>query len=108
MKYKMLMIAPGHGHNIEPWLEHLNKQDVFEVDFVCGKYNFGKNQFGRINVIEVEPSKKGLLSHFGIALKTRYQCLYIHGDPNYVAVIYLLFSRVKIKIFRESSVYTNP
>ena len=106
-KKKIMMIGPGRGHNILPIIEEFNKQDLFQVDFLCHYLEFRREDYININFIPFPKWERtfysrirSILFHLRYGLfGGKYDILLIHGEVGIFLLFLLTFIKAKIKIY---------
>jgi glycosyltransferase involved in cell wall biosynthesis len=90
------MVGPGHGHNIEPWLDFFQKrQGRYRLSFLSSDFRFDKERFSNIDIIDTTSVRIKDLSFLKFR-RNIYDILYIHGAYSWkTALRYCLFINYK-------------
>lgn len=96
---KMLLIGPGRGHNIIPYLKAYDSQLQFKVDFLAQGLIFKASEYPNINMINIKSFKNDFFKWCKYIFFKKYDIIYVHGTNDIQIAFFFLISRAKIKIF---------
>jgi len=96
-KTRILMVGPGYGHNIEPWLDFFQaRSDRYELSFVCSEFKFDRERFSNIWIFQLGHFKRQLPSYLRFVRGSSFDILYLHGVYGWkAAVIHALLVKHK-------------
>lgn len=92
---KLIMMGPGYGHNIEPYLDFFNrKSSQYKLTFIYwGNDEFSKN-FENIDFIQL--NKKNFFNIYKIINDFKNKLIWQHGNNIIIYALIKLFKRKKI------------
>jgi hypothetical protein len=107
-KKKMIVIGPGYGHNIFPIIEELNKQTLFEVDFLCHSLKFKQEDYKNVTFIQFPKARRNdlrscinyILFHLKYSIFGKsYDILLNEGETGFFLLFLYIFIKAKVRIF---------
>jgi len=87
---KMLMVGPGIGHNILPWLEYLNVNNNYDVSFLCSSFHLNGSDFKNIKIIQHSLKLKQIWKIRKLYKLQSFDILFIQGGNSSLNTLMLL------------------
>lgn len=105
-KIKLLMLGPGIGHNILPWLEFMNELKDYDITFLCSSFHFKENEFKNIKIVQQSLKIKHIFNIRNIFKDDKFDIFFIQGGNsslNTLLFVLLIYSKISIlNIWGES------
>ena len=96
-RFKILMLGPGYGSNIEPWLNFFQMNyEKYELTLLCPEFKFEKNKFENIEIFTINKLKTYCKNPINYIHKRKYDIIYFQGGYT-PKLIFLLLSLFKYK-----------